>query len=155
MQRTNLDLPGVFPFETRLEVRVGDINYGGHLGNDALLTLLQEARLRFLATMGFSETDAGGCGLAMVEALVQYRAQAFRGDRLKIEVAIGGLDRVGFDVFYRVTREGDGAEIAYARTAMVFFDYARGRLVRAPEAFRAAWSREERETDEIPPGAQP
>ncbi len=139
MQRTNLDLPSAFPFETRLDVRVGDINYGGHLGNDALLTLLQEARLRFLAAKGFSETNAGGCGLAMVEALVQYRAQAFRDDRLKIEVAIGGLSRVGFDVFYRVTREGDGMEIARARTAMVFFDYARGRLSSMPDAFRVAW----------------
>ena len=53
--------------------------------------ILQEARLRFLAARGFSELDAGGCGLTMVEALVQYRAQAFRGDLLEMGVALSGL----------------------------------------------------------------
>jgi len=139
MERTILTLPQTFPFETRLDVRIGEINYGGHVGNDALLGLLHEARLRFLATRGWSERDVGGCGLMMVEAVVQYRAQAFHGDGLRVAVALGGLDRIGFDLFYRVTRERDGAEIARARTAMVFFDYARGRVVRAPESFGAAW----------------
>ncbi len=139
MQRSQLDLPETFPFETRLEARVGDINYGNHVGNDALLSLLHEARLRFLAVRGFSELDAGGCGLTMVEALVQYRAQAFRGDSLRIGVALQGLDRLGFDLLYRVTRESDGAEIARARTSLVFFDYARGKIARAPEAFRKAF----------------
>ncbi len=143
MERTNLELPTAFPFETTLEVSIGEINYGGHLGHDALLRLLHEARLRFLAQRGFSETDAGGCGLALVEAHVQYRAQAYRGDRLRIAVAMAGLERVGFNLSYRVTREGDGAEIARARTALVFFDYARGRLARAPDAFCAAWKQPE------------
>lgn len=140
MQRTELPLPDTFPFETRMEVRVGDINYGNHVGNDALLTLLHEARLRFLAARGFSETDAGGCGLTMVETLVLYRAQAFRGDVLRIGVALDGLDRVGFDVLYRVTRESDGVEIARARTTLAFFDYARNRVCRAPAAFRDAFA---------------
>ena len=140
MQRTELPLPDAFPFETRLEARVGDINYGNHVGNDAMLTLLHEARLRFLAARGFSETDAGGCGLTLVEALVQYRAQAFRGDALRIGVALTELDRAGFVLLYRVRRESDGAEIARARTALAFFDYARNRLCRAPQAFREAFA---------------
>ena len=146
MERTPLQLPEVFPFETRLEVRISDINYGGHVGNDALLALLQEARLQFLATRGWSEKDVGGCGLTMVEAVVQYRAQAFRGDVLRVAVAPGGLERIGFDLFYRVTRENDGAEIARARTAMVFFDYARQRVARMPASFRDIWQDSQRRT---------
>ena len=140
MQRTELPLPDVFPFETRLEARVGDINYGNHVGNDAMLTLLQEARLRFLATRGFSETDVGGCGLTLVEALVQYRAQAFRGDVLRIGVALTELDRAGFILLYRALRESDGAEIARARTVLIFYDYTRNRVCRMPEAFRGAFA---------------
>lgn len=142
MQRSQIDLPETFPFETTLVTRISDINYGNHVGNDAMQSLLHEARLRFFAAHGFSELDAGGCGLAMVEARVQYRSQAFRGDRLRIGVALDGLERVGFDLLYRVVRESDGVEIARAITTLVFFDYARGRVVRAPEAFRAAFGQQ-------------
>ena len=31
------------PITTRLTVRIGDINYGGHLGHDRLITLLHQA----------------------------------------------------------------------------------------------------------------
>ena len=48
MARVKLEIPELLPFATELEVRVGDVNYGGHLGNDALLGLLHEARIRFL-----------------------------------------------------------------------------------------------------------
>ena len=137
MARMTIELPERFDFSAELAVRVGDINYGGHLGNDALLSLLQEARLQFLRQHGFSEADAGGAGLIMTDAQVEYRAQAFRGDRLRIEVAAAEPSRCGLALCYRATRLGDGAEIARARTGMVFFDYARQKIARMPEAFRA------------------
>jgi hypothetical protein len=45
MPRLKLELPAGFPFRTTLTVRVTDLNYGNHLGNDALLGLLHEARV--------------------------------------------------------------------------------------------------------------
>ena len=137
MTRIRVDLPDTFPFATEMVVRVGDLNYGGHLGNDALLTLLQEARLRFLQKHGFSEADAGGVGLIMTDAAIEYRGQAFQGDRLAVSVAVVDPARSGFHLCYRVQRVGDGKEIARARTGLAFFDYARQRPARMPESFRA------------------
>jgi hypothetical protein len=34
MARIKLDLPADFPFAAELRVRITDINYGGHMGND-------------------------------------------------------------------------------------------------------------------------
>ena len=48
MSRIKLALPDRWTFSTELPVRISDINYGGHLGNDAVLALAQEARVRFL-----------------------------------------------------------------------------------------------------------
>ena len=135
----NDENPSPPPFRTSLTVRIGDINYGRHLANDALLGLLHEARLRFLAAHGFSETDCGGVGLILVEAHLAFKAQAFHGDELTIEVSVGERRRTGFDLRYRVTRAGDGREIAAATTAMAFFDYARNRVARRPEAFAHAF----------------
>lgn len=136
MARVKLDLEGVaFGYRTELEVRITDINYGRHVGNDAMLGLLHEARLRFLAHFGFSEEDIGGVGLLMSDAVVQFKAMAFRGDRLGVELGLMDVERRTFDLVYRVVRAGDGAVVALAKTGMVAFDYARNRLAALPAEF--------------------
>ena len=68
MPRIRIDLPATFPFAIELPVRITDVNYGGHLGNDALLSLLHEARCRFLLHHGCSEANTAGVGMVMVDA---------------------------------------------------------------------------------------
>jgi len=136
MTRIALDLPKRFDFSTELSVRVSDVNYGGHLGNDALLSLLHEARIRLLKSHGFSESNIEGYGIIMVDSAAVYASEAFHGDLLTIEVAVGNVDRAGCDIFYRITRDADGKEIARAKTGVVFFDYTRKKLARTPERFK-------------------
>ena len=137
MARVKLDMAGVeFVFRTELEVRITDINYGRHVGNDAMLGLLHEARLRFLEYFGFSEEDIGGAGMLMSDAVVQFKAVALRGDRLAVEIGLADVERKTFDLMYRVVRPGDGAVIALAKTGMVAFDYVRNRVASLPEAFK-------------------
>ena len=136
MARVKLNLDGVaFVFRTEMEVRITDINYGRHVGNDAMLGLLHEARLRFLANFGFSEEDIGGVGMLMGDAVVQFKAVSFRGDHLTVELGLADVERRTFDLMYRVTRAGDGATVALAKTGMVAFDYAKNRLADLPAAF--------------------
>lgn len=135
MGRVKLEMPSVFPFRTELTVRITDINYGGHLGNADVLALMHEARVRFLKSFGYSELDVEGYGTIMLDSVVIYKAQAFAGDVLQVEVAAGGFDRLGCDIFYRMTRTADGAEIALAKTGISVFDYAGQKRVSPPEAF--------------------
>ena len=137
--RISIELPEQFPFTTRLTVRIGDINYGNHVGNDAMLRLMQDARLRFLAERGWSELDAAGASLIMTDAAVIYRSQARFGDELQIGVAVRDLTRTGFAFVYRISQVKDGGEVARGQTGMAFFDYARNRVARMPEAFRQAF----------------
>jgi len=141
MERARVDLPDTFLWAVDLEVRVGDLNYGGHLSNDAVLAFLHEARLRWLGALGFTERDAGGAGLIMVDAVVVYKAQAFRGDVLRVEVTAGGIDRYGFDLFYRCRDAARGRDVVHAKTGMAAFDYGRGRIVPLPPETAAALSR--------------
>ncbi|HAL91566.1 MAG TPA: esterase [Verrucomicrobia bacterium] len=136
MARVKLDMEGVeFVFRTELDVRITDINYGRHVGNDAMLGLLHEARLRFLANFGFSEEDIGGVGMLMGDAVMQFKAVAFRGDRLIVEMGLKDVERRTYDLMYRVMRQGDGVVVALAKTGMVAFDYAKNRLADLPEIF--------------------
>ena len=138
MARIKLDLPEQFAFATELPVRITDINYGQHLGNDAVLAFLHETRVRFLQSHGLSEVDVGGCGLIMTDAVIVFKAQARQGDVLRCEIAAQDVGALGCDFVYRLTRPADGVEIARAKTGIVCFDYARGRPVRAPEPFLRA-----------------
>lgn len=143
MPRLDLQSREPYPFSCELVVRTTDLNYGGHLGNDRLLALVQEARVAFLAAHGWSELDCGGPGLIMGDAAVCYRAEAFAGDVLRLEVAAVEPARVGFRLATRITRPADGAVVALAETGMVCFDYGRRRPVALPAAVRAACRQED------------
>jgi acyl-CoA thioester hydrolase len=136
MARMTLALPERFPFSTEIEVRITDLNYGRHLGNDALLGLVHEARVRFLRAHGLQELDIEGTGLVMIDVAIVYRAEAFAGDRLAFQVAAGAPSRVGCDLFYRATRLADQRVIAEARTGVVFLDPLTRKVVRMPAAMR-------------------
>ena len=45
MSRIKIPLPEKKDFSTEIKLRISDINYGGHMGNDAVLTIVHEARL--------------------------------------------------------------------------------------------------------------
>ena len=45
MQRVKVELPANFNFSCIIPIRITDLNYGGHVGNDAVLSLIHEARI--------------------------------------------------------------------------------------------------------------
>ena len=135
MSRVHIDLPEVYVFKTELAVQIGDINYGQHLANDAVLRLCHEARLRWLQAWSFTELDVDGCGLIMADAAIQFRRQAFHGDVLCFELGVAELGSAGFSLVYRISR-GD-EEVARVKNGLVFFDYARQAVSKTPAAFSA------------------
>jgi len=136
MTRLRLELPARFLFTTELQLRVSDINYGGHLGNDSVLTLAQEARMRFLRSHGWSEQDVAGVGIIMTDAVVVYRSEAFYGDILTIDVAVADLQQLGCDFLFRMVNKASGKEVARVKTGIAFFDYATRKPSPIPEEFR-------------------
>lgn len=136
MARIKITLPEKFIFSTDIKPRITDINYGGHLGNDALLVIAHEARARFLAAHQWSEMDVDGHGLIMVDAAIMYLAEIFYGTTLHIEVAVTDMSRIGCDFVFRLSDGGNGREMARVKTGIAFFDYRKRKVVRMPEGFR-------------------
>lgn len=140
MPRVKLDLPERFVFAAEIPLRITDINYGGHLGNDALLSLLHEARLQFLRHYGFSEMDIDGQSIIMADALIVYKAEGVYGDVARIEIAVTDIESHGFDILYKVTNRETGKEIARAKTGILFFDYEKRKIAPAPKRFTDLFS---------------
>ncbi len=136
MSRLKLQPLAAYAFSCELTVRTTDLNYGGHLGNDRLLSLIHEARVAFLAEHGLSELEFGGVSLILGDAAVVYQAEAYAGDRLVFEVAAREPGRSGFRIFYRVTRPADGQAIALVENGMACFDYQARKIAALPAVVR-------------------
>lgn len=134
MARIKFSIPDQFSFSTTIPVRITDVNYGCHLGNDALLGILHEARLRFLQHHGYSEMNLGGTGLIMADVAIEFKSEAFYGEQLTASVTSSDFTRVGFDLVYKLEKwsNGKASLVALAKTGMVCFDYTSKKITAVP-----------------------
>jgi len=138
MARVKIDLPDTFRFQTTISIRITDLNYGGHVGNDCVLSLIHEARVQYLHSKGFTELNMGGVSLIMADVAIEYKNELFYGDKLLFSVSADDFSSSGFDLFYKLEKETDKGLliIAKAKTGMVCFDYSSRKVMRVPESVK-------------------
>lgn len=136
MARILLDLPPDYLFETEIAVRATDLNYGGHVGNDTILTYMQETRVQFYRALGFENEMKleGPVGQIITDAAIQYKGELFLGDTIRVNLGIQDFHKYGFDYVYLLLQVATGKEIARGKTGIVFFDYEKRKISLAPEA---------------------
>jgi acyl-CoA thioester hydrolase len=134
MARIKIELPGEFQFSTNLPIRITDLNYGGHVGNDTILTLVHEARVQFLRHYGYDELNMGGASLIMSDAAIEFKSELFYGDAVTAFVKAGEFSRAGFDLFYKLTL--NNTVVATAKTGMVCFNYETKKVMPVPEGVK-------------------
>ncbi len=135
MPRIEINLPKKFIYSTEIPLRISDINYGGHLGNDSVLSIFQEARIRFLKQFGYSEIDIEGSSIIMTDSAIQYKSQGYYGDILIVELTVDDFHKVSCDFYYRAINKTKGNIIAIGKTGIAFFDYKKNKLTSIPEKF--------------------
>ena len=129
MSRIKVDIPDQNPiFQTSIDVVISDINYGGHLGNEKILSMCHEVRLRFLKSREFSETDLLGKGIIMSDAAISYKMESFHGDTLETQLFVDDITDYGFDLYYLIRNKKTLKSVANAKTGIVFFDYEKGKI---------------------------
>lgn len=108
-----------------------------------MLGLLHEARLQWFRSLGYvDEKDLGGVGIILADAAIIFQSEAFLGEELLIDLRIGDISRVAFDLYYVVTTKNGNRPVASAKTGVVFFDYSNRRTAPMPAAFRAVITEE-------------
>ncbi|WP_163577490.1 acyl-CoA thioesterase [Halomonas faecis] len=142
MERIRLDFPDAAIIHRQaLAVRITDMNYGRHLGHDALVSLLHEARVAALASLGLAEWDLGGCASVVADLAVQYQAEARWPDALVAETAVRPPEGKALTVYQRLRREDDDRVVATARLNLVLLDPVSGRPTAVPASVRDAVTR--------------
>ncbi len=135
MARIKIDLPDSYIFTTEIAVRITDLNYANHLGNDSLLSIVHETRQRFFISLGFSEMDIEGIGTIMSDVVIVYQSQSHFSDILHISIGIKDVSRSTLDLIYLIINKATGKKVATVKTGMVFFNYLKQRPVSIPKSF--------------------
>jgi 4-hydroxybenzoyl-CoA thioesterase len=135
MARIKIELPATFPFATDIPIYINHINYGNHLDNSALISLVSEARVRFFKALGYSELNVEGVGIVVADAAVQYKSEAFHGETMVIEMAADDFNKYGCDLVWKISDKVSGREVARGKTGIIFFNYAERKAALVPEAF--------------------
>jgi len=136
MARIKINPPKKFDYSTDISLRVSDINYGGHLGHDSILSLAHEARVRFFTSHGFTELNAFGPAIILSDVAIYYRSEGFYGDVLTVEIAVCDYLKYGCDLVYRMTNKETGKEVAFLKTGIVFIYYEKHEVAHVPKEFR-------------------
>jgi acyl-CoA thioesterase FadM len=137
MARLSLQFPeNQYHYSTTLTVRVTDINAANHLGNDSMISMISEARARFLWEFGIRERQADDLGIIVTDLATTYKSEAYARDQLLFEVGVMDFNSYGGDITFRITRPRDGVPIAMAKSGFVFFNYTSKRVAPMPDEFR-------------------
>lgn len=135
MARIKIDLPAAFRFSTTIPVRITDLNYGRHVGNDAVLSIIHEARMQFLAHYGYTEMEFAGVGMIMSDVGIEFKSELFYGDIVIASVTAAAFSKVGFELYYLLEKETAGKKttVALAKTGMICYDYEKKKIAAVPE----------------------
>lgn len=142
MARIKIEAPEKEMASFHIPVRITDINYGNHLGNDAFVSIIHEARMQWLHQYGYTELNIEGTGLIMSDLAVEFKSESFYGDVVEVKIGAGEISRAGFELYYQLFtgRNNDRILLANAKTGMISYDYDAKKVVEIPERLRSILS---------------
>lgn len=138
MPRIKIELPDKSFFETIVPIRITDLNYGNHVGNDTVLSILHEARVQWLNHFGYAELNFGGVGLIMSDAAIEFKNEIFYGEKIIASVVADEFSKFSFEIYYKLEKETNDKRIlvVVAKTGMVCYDYSARKIAGVPERIR-------------------
>jgi acyl-CoA thioester hydrolase len=138
MARVKIDFPEKIIGSVTIPVRITDINYGNHVGNDSFVSIIHEARVQWLSQQGFSELNIAGTSLIMSDLVIEFKKESYYGDSIDIKLGAGEISRVAFELYYQlsVVRNNETIVLVNAKTGMVCYDYAAKKVTAVPDVLK-------------------
>ncbi|MEP6626913.1 MAG: thioesterase family protein [Ginsengibacter sp.] len=138
MARIKIELPTKSIASFNIPVRITDINYGNHVGNNSIVEIIHESRVQFLQQHQFTELNAGGTGLILNELLVEFKNESFYGDTLNAKIFVGEISKKSFEIYYQlIALRSENIVIAHAKTGMVCYNYSERKVESIPEKLKS------------------
>jgi YbgC/YbaW family acyl-CoA thioester hydrolase len=139
MARVKLEIPQQLLGTFNIPVRITDINYGNHMGNDAFVSIIHEARMQWLKQHGYTELNIEGAGLIMSDLAVEFKNESFYGDMIEVKISVADISRASFELYYQLLakRNNQSILLANAKTGMICYDYTTRKVVTIPKQLKS------------------
>ena len=137
MQRVKLNPLDSILFSMERKVGISDVNYARHMDSIAMIQVIHEARLQFLADLGFTESNIYGLGMVVTDLAIDFRSESFANDVLSIDVGVSTFNKYGFDIGFQVTNRALDKVVCIAKMGVVFFDFDNHKLAVLPGALQS------------------
>ena len=135
-----VNMSGSVPVEVPIEVRWRDLDALGHVNNAVFFTYFEFARLSYLrALLGDDfEVDPAtslprGYQFILAEVTCHFRSPITLADRPVVAIHVSRVGHKSFVFEYRMTDRVTGRLLAEGCSTQVWYDYAAGQSVPAPE----------------------
>ncbi len=125
-----------FVFETVMRVRNTEIGIGQHLTIEAMVSLLTEARARFLYSKGIKEINVDYQGLIITNVATNFSSRVRAREELLFEVGVQNLTATGGDFIFKISRMFDSSVVAHAVMGFVAYDYRLNKEILLNETLR-------------------
>lgn len=138
MARVKLNIPENIISVIIIPVRINDINYGNHVGNDAFVSIIHEARVQWLKQHNFTELNIDGIGLIMGDLEIEFKKESLYPDIIEVQLSVGELSRVSFELYYQLFTKRNDIQILLvnAKTGMVCYDYLNKKVAPIPDKLK-------------------
>lgn len=134
--------PRVSPtFVQELVAAPADIDELAHVSNVAYVRWIQDVAKAHSEAVGFDHAAYVALGAVFVVRRheIEYLAQAFEGERVRLETFIASFSAASSIRKTRVVRTSDGREVARATTLWALVSIGSGRPTRIPESIQVAF----------------
>ena len=110
------------------------LDHNHHVNNVVFIQWIQDYSILHSDVCGSTAvTDAMGCTWMIFNHHVEYKAQAFLGDKIKLTTWVSDYARASCKRRCRFERVSDGTVVLESETIWAFIDAKRGRLTAIPE----------------------
>ncbi len=136
MPRVKNELKETYEFSCVIEIRMADINIGGHVGNSQMIAITHDARIKLFKELGLVELDLGDgtTGMVVADISANFKAEIFLDDYVIVRSHVGEIEKNGFRLFQCV--ECNGKAAALIETGIVAFNFEKRKASALPEAFK-------------------
>ncbi|MSR07287.1 MAG: acyl-CoA thioesterase [Gemmatimonadetes bacterium] len=127
-----------FPVVVSITVLWSDLDAYGHVNNAVLFRYFEQARMEYLAQVGFIrsyETDK--IGAIIHSTSCRFRKPVFHPDTNEVRTRVTEVGDDRFTMEYVAHSTAQNAVVAEGTAVVVSFDYARGAKTTLPEQVRA------------------
>ena len=123
---------------TRVDVRWGDMDAYGHVNNATYATYVEEARLRWVASLPGEWRTAASAPVIAAQT-INYRRQLEWPATLRVALSAERVGNSSITIGFAISAEGDPSTVyADGSSVLVWIDPGSGRSIPLPASVRAA-----------------